>query len=87
MARAGIRITPFRTRLAGLVEWPFGCSHRRTTLAVTARGDDSTGDSEAASREAYVDCLKCGRQLAHDWTSMRLDSHRGQGPRTPKGRA
>lgn len=79
-------IVPLWTWLAGLVEWLFGCSHRRTTFPITARGDDSTRGLEAPPKETYVVCLECGRQFAYDWTTMRLDSGGRPAPNIPKGR-
>ena len=51
----------------------FSCSHRRITFPLTP--PQKTGGFEvpiAAPFETYVTCLDCGKELAYDWTEMRV---------------
>lgn len=86
VTRKNMRNASMRPRLADLIEWIFGCSHRRTTFPITARGDESKVDGRAPARATYVVCLECGRQIAYDWTTTRLGSCRGPAQETPKDR-
>lgn len=64
--------------IVGLVDWLFGCSHRRTTFPRTPRA--APGNAEKA--ETYVACLQCGRHLSYDWDAMRIGARQvaGTGP-------
>ena len=51
----------------------FSCSHRRTTFPLTP--SQKTGAFEvpiAITFGTYVTCLDCGKELAYDWTEMRV---------------
>ncbi len=46
------------------------CSHRRTTFPLTpSRKAPNQG---AARSGTYVVCLDCGKELAYDWSRMRI---------------
>jgi hypothetical protein len=56
-----------------LVNSLFNCSHRRTTFPLTP--PQKTGAFEvpiATPFGTYVTCLDCGKELAYDWTEMRV---------------
>lgn len=57
-------------QIMAVVDWLFGCSHRRTTFPRTSRV--AAGAGQAAKAETYVACLQCGRQIPYDWSSMRI---------------
>ena len=59
--------------LQSLVNGLFGCSHRRTTFPLTPLR--KTGGYQVPSPArygTYVTCLDCGKELAYDWTEMRV---------------
>lgn len=66
----------FRTRLFGLADWLYGCSHRRTTFPRTLRASASAGGQQHTEPETYIVCLECGRHFAYDWTRMRVARQR-----------
>jgi hypothetical protein len=51
----------------------FSCSHRRTTFPQTAGRRDGALKLPAGAR-TYVVCLDCGKELAYDWSAMRVAS-------------
>lgn len=65
-----------RARLVYLLDWLFGCSHRRTTFPITLRGSASVDRQRGVEAETYIVCLECGRHLAYDWTRMRITRQR-----------
>lgn len=62
-----------------LVDWLFGCSHRRTTFPRTSRVAAGAGAGQAAKAETYVACLQCGRQIPYDWVTMRTGVRQAAG--------
>ncbi len=61
--------------ITDLVDVLFGCSHKRYTFPITAKG--SARQSSAASvTGTYVVCLDCGKEFAYDWERMKVVSHR-----------
>lgn len=53
-----------------LVEVLFGCTHKRYTFPITARGKRH---SEAAKvTGTYVVCLDCGKEFPYDWHRMKI---------------
>lgn len=58
-------------QIMALVDWLFGCSHRRTTFPRTSRVAADARAGQAAKTETYVACLQCGRQIRYDWGAMR----------------
>lgn len=59
--------------LQSLVNSLFGCSHRRTTFPLTPlRKTGGFQASNVTQYETYITCLDCGRELAYDWTEMRV---------------
>ncbi|HUI81270.1 MAG TPA: hypothetical protein VLY24_25265 [Bryobacteraceae bacterium] len=70
--------------LQSLVNSLFGCSHRRTTFPLTPLkkgGYQALQVPNAARLGTYVTCLDCGKELAYDWTEMRVGKPvTGRGP-------
>jgi len=59
-----------------LFDMVFGCSHKRYSFPITARG--MARRSEAASvTGTYVVCLDCGREFPYDWSEMKIVRSRG----------
>ena len=56
--------------LESLVNYIFGCSHRKTTFPLTCGGGSNAGP--VRPRTTYVTCLECGAELAYDWEQMRV---------------
>jgi len=55
----------------GLFDIVFGCSHKRCSFPITARGAQRR--SEAASVTGiYVVCLDCGKEFPYDWQAMKI---------------
>jgi hypothetical protein len=52
---------------ARLLDFVFGCHHRRLSRPVT-----SPAPKGAPPGETYVVCLDCGKHLAYDMQAMRL---------------
>ena len=59
-----LRLT--RHMLDALLNYLFGCSHKRTTFPLT-----HTAKSSNRRRITYVACLNCGAEFAYDWEHMR----------------
>jgi hypothetical protein len=60
-----------------LLELVFGCSHRRRSFPITAKGAQRR--SEAAKiTGTYVVCLDCGKEFAYDWEAMKIVSPQPQ---------
>jgi hypothetical protein len=59
--------------LQSIVNSLFGCSHRRTTFPQTPlRRTGGFQVSNMTRSGTYVTCLECGKELAYDWTEMRV---------------
>ena len=58
--------------LLDIAGWLSGCSHRRKSFPFTPRSIVSAKQQARTRAETYVVCLDCGRQLAYDWTRMRI---------------
>lgn len=55
--------------LASLLNWLFGCSHRRVTFPLTP----SRKMASASNRHGmYVVCLDCGQEFRYDWKAMSI---------------
>ena len=60
-----------------LLEIVFGCTHKRCSFPITAKGAQRR--SEAASvTGTYVVCLACGKEFAYDWQAMKIVANRPQ---------
>ena len=58
----------------------FGCSHQRTSFPLTPTRKSSGPQVPGAARfGTYVTCLECGKDLAYNWETMRVD-----GPVAPR---
>lgn len=55
-----------------LVDFFFGCPHRRTTFPMTPRKSAGQSASGVTRLGTYVACLDCGKELAYDWSAMRI---------------
>jgi len=53
-----------------LVEFFFGCWHKRYSFPMTARG--SHRSPAAAVTGTYVVCLDCGKEFPYDWKEMKV---------------
>ena len=54
-----------------LFDLVFGCSHKRCSFPITAKGAQRR--SQAASvTGTYVVCLDCGREFPYDWQAMKI---------------
>jgi hypothetical protein len=59
--------------LQSLLNSLFGCSHRRTTFPLTPiRKTGGFQVPTTTQYETYITCLDCGKELAYDWTEMRV---------------
>jgi len=57
--------------MISLVSFLLGCTHRRTTFPITPlRSSKASGSAHSAT---YVACLDCGKELAYNWTEMRIE--------------
>ena len=65
-----------RVCLAGLADWLFGCSHRRTTFPITLPAKVDVDGQQSTRSETYIVCLGCGRHFAYDWSTMRITKQR-----------
>lgn len=77
MSQLYVVASAFRVSLAGLADWLYGCSHRRTTFPITLRASSSVNGRQNTQPETYIVCLDCGRHFAYDWTAMRITEQRG----------
>jgi hypothetical protein len=68
--RFNVMANTIGSHLEGLLDWLYGCSHRRTSfpmmLRVTVNGQQSRRS------ETYIVCVECGRRFAYDWATMRI---------------
>lgn len=56
-----------------LLNWVFGCSHRRTTFPLSPpRKVSGFGAAPVTRHTTYVTCLDCGKEFDYDWAEMRL---------------
>jgi len=55
-----------------LLNYLFGCSHKRTTFPLTLAAKFSN-----RQRTTYISCLNCGVEFVYDWKHMRV------GPQLP----
>ena len=63
-----------------LLEWFFGCWHRRTSFPLTMkRGRRRT--AAATITGTYVVCLNCGKEFGYDWQQMKIVKRRDAKPK------
>ena len=53
----------------------FGCWHQHYSFPITVRGNKRRV-AAASLTGTYVVCLDCGKELAYDWTTMKVVSAR-----------
>lgn len=61
--------------ITDLVDMLFGCSHKRYTFPITAKGA-ARHMAAASPTGTYVVCLDCGKEFAYDWDRMKVVSRR-----------
>jgi len=59
------------------LELVFGCSHKRCSFPITAKGAQRRSDA-ASVTGTYVVCLACGKEFAYDWQSMKIVRNKPQ---------
>jgi len=59
-----------------LLDVLFGCSHKRYTFPMSARG--SRRSHAADMTGTYVVCLDCGKEFPYDWREMKVVAARAQ---------
>jgi hypothetical protein len=59
--------------IATLVDFLFGCWHRKYSFPITARPGHRRPDA-ALVTGTYVVCLDCGREFPYDWREMKVVS-------------
>ena len=52
-----------------LLEWLFGCRHRRLSFPLTMRPNRRPQAGKLTG--TYVTCLDCGREFPYDWQAMK----------------
>ncbi|MBZ5721900.1 MAG: hypothetical protein LAO03_16120 [Acidobacteriia bacterium] len=57
--------------LAKLMDVFFGCWHNHYSFPMTVRSGKRRSGA-ASLTGTYVVCLDCGKELAYDWTEMRV---------------
>jgi hypothetical protein len=72
--------------LLDMAGWLAGCSHRRQSFPFTPRSVGGVRRQAGTETETCVVCLDCGRQMAYDWTLMRIALHRPAGVSLSTGR-
>ncbi len=54
-----------------LLDFVFGCSHKRCSFPMTVRGARRRTPA-AALTGTYVVCLDCGKEFPYDWKTMKV---------------
>ena len=54
-----------------ILDFFFGCRHKRQTFPLTIRGKTSRR-RVASITGTYVVCLDCGKEIPYDWSEMKL---------------
>ncbi|QOY86432.1 TraR/DksA C4-type zinc finger protein [Paludibaculum fermentans] len=75
MKQVGTLLMAALIGLADLIEWLFGCQHRRTTFPLTLPDRERDSGTPAVDQETYVVCLECGRHIPYDWKKTRLTAN------------
>ncbi len=75
MKQVGTLLVAALIGLADLIEWLFGCPHRRTTFPLTLPDRERDSGTPAVDKETYVVRLECGRHIAYDWMKTRLTAN------------
>jgi hypothetical protein len=58
--------------MARLFDAFFGCWHSHYSFPMTIRQKNLRGNAAASVTGTYVVCLDCGKELAYDWTEMKV---------------
>lgn len=64
--------------LQEFMEVVFGCWHRNYSFPITIKTRRAARSGATAG--TYVVCLDCGRELAYDWSRMRLADRVARSP-------
>ena len=62
-----------------LIDFVFGCSHKRCSFPMTVRGARRRLPA-AALTGTYVVCLDCGKEFPYDWQNMKVIRNREMQP-------
>ena len=62
-----------------LIDFVFGCSHKRCSFPMTVRGVRRRSPA-AALTGTYVVCLDCGKEFPYDWKAMKVVRNRETQP-------
>jgi hypothetical protein len=65
-----------------LLDFVFGCSHKRCSFPMTVRGARRRTPA-AALTGTYVVCLDCGKEFPYDWKTMKVVRNREAQPSAP----
>lgn len=65
-----------RAGLVTVADWLSCCAHRKITLPITIRATVNADGRPRTQLETYAVCLDCGRHLAYDGITMRLNKRR-----------
>jgi hypothetical protein len=65
--------------ISRLMDAMFGCWHARYSFPMTVRGG-SRRNPASPRVGTYVVCLDCGKELAYDWTQMKVVSKGSRHP-------
>ena len=52
-----------------LLDFLFGCTHRRTTFPITPA---RRAGFSASNKGTYVVCLDCGKEFGYNWQEMKI---------------
>jgi hypothetical protein len=58
--------------VARLFDAFFGCWHSHYSFPMTIRQKNLRGNAAGSLKGTYVVCLDCGKELAYDWTEMKI---------------
>ena len=56
--------------LDALLNYLFGCNHKKTTFPLTHKANFH--NPAEGNRSMYIVCLNCGAEFAYDWKRMRV---------------
>ena len=68
--RVNVMANAIRVYLGSLLDFLYGCSHRRTSFPITLRARVTVDGQQSTHAETYIVCVECGRQFAYDWATM-----------------
>lgn len=54
-----------------ILEFLFGCSHRRTTFPITP----TRHFRSVTNKATYIVCLDCGKEFGYNWKAMKVSDN------------